>query len=467
MDLKLPELGDGIESGDVLEIFVSVGDTIAKGDGIAELETDKATVTVPADASGKVTKIHISEGDTVNIGAVMVTIEAAEAAPAAKPAAQQPDPAKAATKEQPKAEPAPAQPDPIEPAPADSAQQAPAAPAPNRQPPAQPTPQPTRQPQPAAETQPVPSAPSSSPTNTETIPAGPAIRKFAREVGVNLANVTGSGESGRITRDDILAIVRSSSAGEKKSGAAAPAVHPAGTDSDNWGPVRYEKISKIRRTIAEKMHESWSTCPRVTNFDDADVTDLEEFRQNSKADYAAQGIKLTSMPFIMKAVAMALKKNPTINASIDMNAGQIIYKEYVHIGVAIDSERGLMVPCLRNVDRKSIAEIARELDGLIERVRGNKVTIEELRGGSFSISNLGAIGGTYSTPIINYPETAILLIGRSRKMPVVVGDEIVARLMMPLSLSYDHRLIDGATAARFLNGVIGFLSAPSRILLAP
>ncbi len=220
-------------------------------------------------------------------------------------------------------------------------------------------------------------------------------------------------------------------------------------------------------TIAAKMHESWSSVPRVTNFDDADVTELEGIRQASKQDYAKKGIKLTSMPFLIKAVSMALREHPLVNASFDVPNGQIIYKQYVNVGLAVDTERGLVVPALRNTDTKSISALAKEIALMADRVRNNNFSIDDLRGGTFTISNLGAIGGTYSTPIINVPEVAILLVGKSRKLPVVIDDEIEVRLMMPLSLSYDHRLVDGATAARFLNDVIGYLEAPGRLLLAP
>jgi pyruvate/2-oxoglutarate dehydrogenase complex dihydrolipoamide acyltransferase (E2) component len=313
------------------------------------------------------------------------------------------------------------------------------------------------------------------------VPAGPAIRRFAREVGVDLSSVSGTGLNGRITRDDVLEVVRSGSrspaagagaaaaAGVAAAGVAAAAAAnlPGQAGADNYGPVRVEKMKKIRKTIASKMHESWTTCPRVTNFDDADVTDLEGIRQNSKADYKEIGIKLTTMPFIIKAVAMALKQHPTINASIDMDAGEITYKDYVNVGIAVDTDNGLIVPNMRNADLQSIPALAKGLTEMAENVRNNNFAIDDLRGGTFTISNLGSIGGTYSTPIINVPETAILLVGRSRKMPVVVeNDEVAVRLMMPLSLSYDHRLIDGGTAQRFLNEVIGYLEAPSRLLMA-
>lgn len=304
------------------------------------------------------------------------------------------------------------------------------------------------------------------------------MRRFAREVGVDIRMVRGSGSHGRITREDILAVVRSETsrlAGLESRPAMIPFASPATTPSDaaplgrgnnQYGSFRVEKMSKIRATIAQKMHDSWITVPRVTNFDDADVTDLDYIRQNNKKDYEARGIKLTTLPFLIKAVAMSLKAHPIINATIDMQNNQIIYKDYINVGVAVDTERGLVVPNICNADKLAIPDIARKLHELAENVRAGKFTVDDLRGGTFTISNLGAIGGTYSTPIINVPETAILLAGRARRMPVVVGDQVVIRLMMPLSLSYDHRLIDGAAAARFLNDVIGYLEAPSRLLLA-
>jgi pyruvate/2-oxoglutarate dehydrogenase complex dihydrolipoamide acyltransferase (E2) component len=226
-------------------------------------------------------------------------------------------------------------------------------------------------------------------------------------------------------------------------------------------------MSKIRRTIANKMHESWSTVARVTNQDDADITELERIRQFSKDDYAKKGIKLTTLPFLIKSVAMALKHHPKLNCSIDLANGTVVYKDYVNIGLAVDSERGLVVPSLRHADQLSIADIARQVATLADNVRTNNFSLDDIRGSTFTISNMGAIGGTYSTPIINTPEVAILLVGRSRKLPVVVDDEIAIRLMMPLSLSYDHRIVDGADAARFLNDVISYLKAPGRLLLAP
>ena len=442
-EIKLPDIGDGIDSGDVLEVLVSAGDVIEKDQGLIELETDKATVEVPSSHAGTVTKVHVGVGDTVKIGATLVTVEAAvaEASPPPPPAA----------------------PEPVEPEPAKPAAAPP--PKPAAPPPAEtkvdPTPDATHPPRPAAP----PVLPDGGASlDSGSIAAGPAIRRFAREVGVDLSVVAGTGESGRITRDDVLAVVRHAAATVKSGQRVSK---PDDTVTDDYGPIHIEKMPKIRKTIAAKMHESWTTAPRVTNFDDADVTELEHIRQSSKADYAEKGLKLTSMPFIIKSVAMALKEHPTINASIDMEAGEITYKDYVNVGIAVDTERGLVVPTLRNTDQLSIPDIARNLASMAGKVRSGDFGIDDLRGGTFTISNLGSIGGTYSTPIINVPEVAILLIGRSRQMPVVVGEEIKIRLMMPLSLSYDHRLVDGGTAARFLNEVIGYLEAPSKLLMAP
>ena len=441
VEIKLPSLGEGVDSGDVLELLVAEGDVIEADQGLVEMETDKATVIVPSDHAGKVISIKVGEGDTLEVGAVIMTIEASDAAAAPAPA-KAPEPAAA---------PAPAP----TPAPAPEAKQAPSAPAPT------PAPAPAAAAPPAVKAAPAPVA-AAAVTDLSKVAAGPAIRRFAREVGVDLRSVTGTGENARITREDVLSAIRS---GSHSSTGSAPI--PAGGQSDGFGPVHIEKMPKIRQAIARKMHESWSTVPRVTNFDDADVTKLEAMRQNSKEDYASQGIKLTTMPFLIKAIAMSLKHHPVINASVDMEAGQIIYKDYVNIGIAVDTERGLVVPSIRNADKLSIGEIAKQLMDLASRVRENNFSMDDLKGGTFTISNLGAIGGTYSTPIVNTPETTILLVGRSRKMPVVVeNDEIAVRLMMPLSLSYDHRLVDGGAAARFLNEVIGYLEAPSRLLLA-
>jgi len=472
LEVKLPSLGDGIKSGDVLEVFVSEGDMVAKDQGLMEMETDKATVTVPSPSAGKVTKILVSKGQSVPVGSAIVLLEAAGAA--AAPAKPAPAPAQAA----PPAAPKPVAPPPTPVAAAPTPPPAPVAatpvtPAPAPVTPAPVTPAPvTPAPAVAASAAPPPAVVSTG----GVIPAGPAVRRFAREVGIDLSQVAGSGEGGRITREDVLAVVRRTSqtartaASGSATSTATSGTAPVANDntlSDDYGPIRVEKMAKIRKTIANQMHRSWSTVPRVTNFDDADITELEAFRQSSKDDYAARGIKLTTMPFLIKAVATALKHHPAINALIDMDNEQIVYKDYINIGIAVDTDRGLVVPTLKAADRMSIPDIAKALGDMSVRVRNGDFGVNDLRGGTFTISNLGAIGGTYSTPIVNIPEVAILLVGRARKLPVVMDDDtIVPRLMMPLSLSYDHRLVDGGTAARFLNDVIGYLEAPSRLLLA-
>jgi len=492
IDVKLPELGDGITSGDVLEVLVAEGAVVKKDQGLLEIETDKATVTVPSPSAGKVIKILVAAGQTIPIGGVILQLESAstEAPKAAAPKADAPKAAPAAAKpEAPKAE----APKPEAPTPA---AQKPAAPKPASAPVAarpQPAPAPVATQVAATEPQPIAVAAAAEYSDAgDPVPAGPAVRRFAREVGIDLATVTGTGEGGRITREDVLAAVRNSGTARAQvaspaavaspqantmTSATPPLASPVGGNKviplpgqpsqDDYGPVRTERMAKIRKVIANQMHKSWSTVPRVTNFDDADVTDLEAFRATSKDDYAAQGIKLTTMPFLIKAVSTALRHHPAMNAVIDMENDQIIYKDYVNLGIAVDTERGLVVPNIRHVDALTIPDIARALADLAARVRGGEFGVNELRGGTFTISNLGAIGGTYSTPIVNVPEVAILLVGRTRKLPVVMPDDsIKARLMMPLSLSYDHRLVDGGTATRFLNDVIAYLEAPSRLLLA-
>jgi len=501
-EIKLPSLGEGVESGDVLEIYVKVGDVVKPEQSLLELETDKATVAVPSPLSGKILSIAIQEGDTVKVGQVIGTIEATAAASSPAPTPPAPTPAPpAASAPKPAPSPAPAAAVPVAQttatiAPAPVAPVAPKPVAPKPIAPPMPTVAPIAAPVSASGASTSLAQDSDAQDSDEVIAAGPAIRRFAREVGVDLSGVSGSGESGRITREDVLAIVRhQGQAAAAKPAASAPAssasspalgapansgvespakaaaskgIEKPGTPAtDDYGPIRVDRMTKIRKMIANQMDKSWSSVPRVVNFDDADVTELEAFRQSSKDDYASRGIKLTTMPFLIKAVATALKHHGALNAQIDSENDQIIYKDYVNLGIAVDTDRGLVVPTLKNADRMSIPDIAYALADLSNRVRNNDFAVSDLRGGTFTISNLGAIGGTYSTPIVNVPEVAILLVGRSRKMPMVMQDDsIKPRLMMPLSLAYDHRLVDGATAARFLNDIIAYLEAPSRLLLA-
>ena len=434
-EFKLPDLGENIASGDVVTVFVSAGDVLRPGQAVLEVETDKAVIEVPCPAGGQVASVLVKKGDTVKVGQTLITLGAAGSAAPAAAAPAQP----VATSRPAAAAPAPPVP---KSAPAQAARSAPAS---------LPQPEPV-----AAAVEPAPTA--------AIEPAGPAVRRLARELGVDLARVRGSGPAGRIVREDVVSAVRQ--AGGQGSATRAKGGESASLERDDWGPVRREQLSRMRRTIAANMLRSVSTIPHLTNFDDADVTELERLRKASAEEHAKANVKLTALSFVIKAVSLSLRLHPAINASVDMEKGELLFKEYVNVGLAVDTPRGLVVPVLRECDQLSIPQIAQAIAETAEKAKHAQYSIEDLRGGTFTISNLGAIGGTYSTPIINWPEAAILLVGRSRKMPVVHEDRIEPRLMMPLSLSYDHRIIDGAMAARFLKEVIGYLESPGRLLLA-
>ena len=441
-EFTLPDLGENITSGDVVSVLVSAGDTVTAGQAVLEVETDKAVIEVPCPTAGVVGEVLVKKGETVNVGQPLLTFGAAAAAPAAAAAAT----------------PAPAAP-PVS-APAPVAPTVSAA-APVAQPAAaKPAPAPVAAPEPAAAASAGTNGKASSPAAVD--PAGPAVRRLARELGVDLAMVAGSGPAGRIIREDVVAAVRR--AGSQSSGGRRSAT--VGGERDDWGPIHREQMSRMRKTIATNMVRSVSTIPHLTNFDDADVTELERLRKESAAEYAKTDVKLTALAFVVKAVSLSLRQHPVVNASVDMDKGELIYKDYVNIGLAVDTPRGLVVPVLRDCDQQSIPHIAQEIAQTADKAKNAQYGVDDLRGGTFTISNLGAIGGSYSTPIINWPEVAILLIGRSRKLPVVHEDRIEPRLMMPLSLSYDHRVIDGALAARFLKEIIGYLESPGRLLLA-
>jgi len=427
IDFKLPELGENITSGDIVTILVHEGDQIAANDGVVELETEKAVVEIPCPHAGKISKIHVKKGDTVKVGQTLLTLE--------------PD---------------------TETAVAPAAVEAPR----------------TKAPTSAV----APPAKEKEAEDTGLLPAGPAVRRLARELGVELRQVRGSGPRGRITTEDVQAVAGDAATppagapattGERKPEplpVAAAVVPPGEPGQDTWGPVRRERMPRIRRTIAEQMARSASIIPHVTNFDDADITVLESLRGSLPDGYLGHKLRLTLMPFLLKAVALSLRRHPALNASLDMEQGEITYKQYVNVGVAVDTPRGLVVPVLRDTDRLTIAQLAQGLVTAAARARAAQFALEEIRGGTFTISNLGAVGGSYSTPIINHPETAILLVGRSRWMPMARGenhDKIEIRLLLPLSLSYDHRLVDGAAAGRFLNDVIGYLQSPAKLLLEP
>ncbi len=468
-DFKLPDLGENIASGDVVSLLVNEGDVVKPQQDVIEIETDKAVIPVPSSIGGKVAKIHVKPGQTVKVGQVLLSLEEAAAAATAKPSVA---PAKPAAKAEPPAKAAP-KPAPTKPAPAKT-------PAVHEKPRPAAAPAAAKPREPAAggngrKTEPIaarsvpPATPPASTAESDgeesaaspVAAAGPAVRRLARELGVELSRVRGTGPDGRILREDVIAAVRHATSATP----AAPL--PGAQDRDAWGPIRREAMSKIRKTIAANMVRSAFTIPHLTNFDDADITELERIRKGSVADYSGTNVKLTSLVFVMKAVALSLKQHPLLNASLDMESGEIVYKDYVNLGIAVDTPRGLVVPVVRDVDQLTIPHIAQSLTALAEKAKATQYSLEDLRGGSFTISNLGAIGGTYSTPIINYPEVGVLLVGRSRKLPVVVEDRIEPRQMMPLSLSYDHRLVDGAAASRFLNEVIGYLESPGRLLLAP
>jgi len=432
IEFKLPELGENVESGDVVNVLVSTGDHVDANQPVCELETDKAVVEIPCTYSGKVSKVHFKKGDTVKVGQTLVTLD------------EDGEPAKQDAK-------AAAQP---------AAQAAPAAAVVEK--PARQEPKPSQKPAEPPEQPPLPP--------TSPIPAGPAARRLARELGVDLRRVHGSGQRGRITQEDVDAAARAAAghlAPGESPGAkfSAPVVPPGEPGHDAWGSIRREKMSKIRRTIAAQMVRSAGTIPHVTNFDDADVTELETLRKGVPPGFLGEDVKLTLMPLVIKAVAVALRRHPALNATLDDESEEVVYKEYVHVGIAVDTPRGLVVPKVRDADRLSIPQIARALASVAQRARSVDFTVDDLRGGTFTISNLGAVGGQYSTPIINHPEVAILLVGRSRWMPAIRDGQTVPRFMLPLSLSYDHRLVDGATAGRFLNEVIDLLQSPGKLLL--
>jgi pyruvate dehydrogenase E2 component (dihydrolipoamide acetyltransferase) len=431
VDFKLPNLGENIDAGDVTNVLVKEGEEIQANQAVVEVETGKATVEIPCPYAGKVSKVHVKVGQSVPVGGTIVTVEAKEGAATSVAAPKKDAPKAAAPAKAPeptKAKPAPA-PEAPKPAPAASNSQTSS----NGPKTAAPPPKPAPEPEPVEEI-------------ADVAPAGPSVRRLARELGVELARVRGNGPGGRIMREDVVAAVRNAAShASTAQSTSSKAPLPDGVESsDNWGVVRRQPLTRIRKTIAANMVNSSTTIPHVTNFDDADITELERLRKQSQADYADSDVKLTMMPFLMKAIA----------------------HDYFNLGIAVDTEKGLVVPVVRAVDQLSIPQLAFALNEVAAKARTFKFAPDDQSGGTFTISNLGAIGGTYSTPIINPPQLAILLVGRSRSLPVVVEERVVPRLMMPLSLSYDHRLIDGATAARFLNDVKAKLQAPGRLLLA-
>ena len=443
-EFKLPDLGENIESGEVINVLVAEGDALSEDQPVIELETDKAVIEVPSTVSGTVSRVLVAEGDRAQVGQVILTVEvigagAAAAAPAAEP------PAAAPAFEQQLQETA-------EPVAADSADGA-AAPPPQESPPA-----PARDRDAADGGGPAETAFAAAEPEARLIPAAPSVRRLAREIGVDIGRAEGTGPGGRISEDDVKALSRRL----HESPAAAPGAAAAAPlpDFSRWGEIEVEPFSNVRRITAQRMAAAWSAIPHVTQHDQADITALEAWRKGYAPQVEKAGAKLTPTAILLKVAASALRAFPAFNASIDMAGEQIIFKSYVHIGVAVDTPRGLLVPVIRDVDRKSVTEISLELGETAEKARTGKVAVADLEGGTFTVSNLGGLGGTAFTPIINAPEVAILGAARSRTEPVYVDGELQPRLILPLSLSYDHRLIDGADGVRFLRYLCQGLESP-------
>jgi pyruvate dehydrogenase E2 component (dihydrolipoamide acetyltransferase) len=446
-EIRVPDLGD-FKDVEVIDVAVKPGDTIAEEAALITLETEKATMDVPAAAGGTIREVKVKRGDRVSKGDVIALLEpaqqeapAASAAPASNAAVAEPAAAKAPP---PEAAPAPA-------AAAASLVERPVsgkeAPSPG---------------QPAAAARPVIDEPGFSRAH-----ASPSVRRFARELGADLARITGTGLKGRVTAEDVKAHVKrllTAPAPARPGEAALPAVPRV--DFAAFGLVERQPLSRIQKIAGPRLHASWVNIPHVTQFDEADITALEETRARLKDEAAARGIKLTPLAFVMRACAKALAAFPHFASSLDTGAGELVIKKYLHLGFAADTPGGLVVPVVRDADRKDVYELARELATLAEKARAGKLAAAEMQGGCFTISSLGGIGGTAFTPIINAPEVAILGVSRSTQRPVFRDGAFVPRLMLPLSLSYDHRVIDGADAVRFTNALGELLADPSGLLEA-
>ena len=462
-DFILPELGENVATGDVLRVLVKPGDTVAKDQPVLELETDKATIEVPSSVAGQVKEVKVKVGDKVTVGQPILSVDGESTGAAASA------PAPAADKEPPAARAA---------EPAKSPQPVKAASAPER---------PTRPAEAAAEqeeavsrqeedTRPVAQPPSQTVVDIKrgarqaveaaepdfpVSPAAPSVRRMARELGVDIGQVQGSGPNGRISIEDVKAHAKKMIMATVAGGPIATAAE-ALPDFSRWGPVERQPMRAVRRKTAEHLSAAWATIPHVTQHDLADITSLEELRKKYAKQVETAGGNLTVTAIAVKIAAAALKVFPQFNASIDLAASEIIYKKFVNIGIAVDTDRGLLVPVIRNADTKNLTQISVELTQLSEKARSRKITLDEMQGGCFSISNLGGIGGSFFTPIVNAPEVAILGISRARMEPVYNKDtgQFVPRLMLPLSLSYDHRIIDGADGIRFLRWVVEAIEQP-------
>jgi pyruvate dehydrogenase E2 component (dihydrolipoamide acetyltransferase) len=458
-EFRLPELGENIESGDVVRVAIKPGDKVTDGQTVIELETDKAVLEVPSTVSGTVSEVKAEVGQKLKVGDLVFTVAATVGAPAAAPAQPAAKPAKAG-------KPAP---EPVDSA-SDQNSMAMA-----RQsfraartaegkteeeafPPDAP-PEIDREEHPAGLSK-------HAGHEHRTVPAAPIVRKLAREIGVDIYLVKGTGPSGRISENDVKAFAKGVFANMADKDAAvrvapgAAAVVVKLPDFSRWGKIEKVSLRGVRRKTAEHLAMAWNVIPHVTQFDKADVSDLEELRKRFAPKAEKAGGKMTMTAIALKVVASGLKAFPQFNASIDMASEEIIYKRYINIGLAVDTDRGLLVPVIRDVDKKNIIELAVELSTISKKARDKKLTAADMEGGSFTITNLGGVGGTAFTPIINHPEVAILGMSRSRIEPVWMHDKFEPRTMLPLSLSYDHRIIDGADAARFTRWVVDALEQP-------
>ncbi len=436
-EVQVPDIGD-FDEVDVVEVLVSAGDRVATEDPLITLESDKATMDVPAPKPGKVIDLKVKTGDKVGQGAVILTLEVSDveivdASEDRAPSGDETDSGSVAA-----------------------------------QPSAATVVEPTTQ-QASKPPTPAPSPGSASPAPIDEFPdstvyASPAVRRFARELGVDLNRVKGTGRKGRILKQDVQGLVKKVMT--EPVGTGTPGLPPMPViDFSKFGEVEIEPLSRIQRLSLVNVHRSWLRVPHVTQHDEADVTEMEEFRKAHAEEAKAQGFKLTPVAFLMKASVAALKQYPRVNSSLDSDEEHVILKKYYHIAVAVDTPQGLVVPVIRDVDEKGIFELARELGDISERAREGKLKLDEMRGASFTITSLGGIGGTAFTPIVNAPEVAILGLSRTLRRPVWTGDSWEPRLMLPLSLSYDHRVIDGALAVRFTTYLSGVLSDLRRLLL--
>jgi len=455
-EVKLPKLGENVDTGVVSKILVSVGDSVTEDKAVIELETEKATVEVPASVGGIVREIHVKEGETIKVGQVILTVEeGAGAEVEMRPTSVRPtsDVGRYGRRTSDVGS--------LDVLTSDvqtSDEEAKRAAPPSYE----------KKVQPIRKEEPAPVAPQVAPETVairELAPAAPSVRRLARELGVDINEVTGSGPGGRISEEDVRNYARSIILNvSRPQRAPQPMAEPL-PDFTQWGEVEREAMSGIRRKTAAHMRDAWLTIPHVTQFDKADITELESLRQRFSKKVEAAGGKLTITAIALKVAAAALKVFPQFNASLDLETEEIIYKKYYHIGVAVDTDHGLLVPVIRDVDKKNLLELSVELTQLAEKGRQRKIRLEEMQGGTFTITNLGGIGGSNFTPIVNSPEVAILGIARASREPIFVNGQFEPRLMLPLALSYDHRLIDGADGARFLRWVVEALQEPFLLAL--